>query len=271
MGGAPEPRLHSVGANESGEPGIEPTTDSPEVEANDRRTVVIDVLADSAAAYRDDHAVVAVDVIRASTTAVTALSLGFRCFPVPSLERAVPLAGRLESPLLVGELGGNTPYGFHLTNSPAQLTQVTEQHRPIILLSSSGTGLMFESRKAEAGYVACLRNYTAVARHVADRHRRVAVIGAGTRGEFREEDQLCCAWIADLLVAAGFAAENEDTVEVIERWRGQPAGRIVESRSATYLRDSGQLADLDFILAHVDDVDEVPVMDGEELVHAARG
>lgn len=236
---------------------------------SDTRTVVVDFLADSAARYRDDHAIVAVDVIRATTTAVTALSLGFRCFPVPSLERAVPLAGRLESPLLVGELGGNTPYGFDLTNSPAQLTQVTELERPIILLSSSGTALVFEARTAEAAYVACLRNFTAVARHVATRHGRVAVLGAGTRGEFREEDQLCCAWIAGLLVDAGFDARDEQTEALIDEWRGQPVERIVESRSAVYLRDTGQLADLDFILAHVDDLDEVHRMDGEELVLAA--
>lgn len=234
---------------------------------NEQR-VVIDFLADSAARYRDDHAIVAVDVIRATTTAVTALSLGFRCFPVPSLEHAVPLAGRLDGPLLVGELGGNTPYGFDLTNSPAQVTQVTELQRPIILLSSSGTSLVFESRSAEAAYVACLRNYRAVARHVAARHQRVAVLGAGTRGEFREEDQLCCAWIAELLVDGGFAAANEETTALIDRWRGQPVERIVESRSVAYLRDSGQLADLDFILAHVDDLDEVHLMDGEELVAA---
>jgi 2-phosphosulfolactate phosphatase len=237
----------------------------------ENRSVVIDFLADSAARYRDDHAIVAIDVIRATTTAATALDLGFRCFPVPSLERAVPLAGRLEAPLLVGELGGNTPYGFDLTNSPAQLTQVTERERPIILLSSSGTSLMFEARAAEAAYAACLRNFTAVARHVVGRHRRVAVLGAGTRGEFREEDQLCCAWIADLLVDAGFAAQGEQTVELVHRWRGQPVERIVESRSADYLRDSGQLADLDFILAHVDDLDSVPAMDGEELVLATSG
>jgi 2-phosphosulfolactate phosphatase len=230
------------------------------------KTVVIDFLADSAERYRDDHAIVAIDVIRATTTAVTALSLGFRCFPVPSLEHAVPLAGRLESPLLVGELGGNTPYGFDLTNSPAQMTQVTERERPIILLSSSGTRLIFEARSAPAAYVACLRNYSAVADHVGTSHERVAVIGAGTRGEFREEDQLCCAWIADLLRGQGFAPVGDTTRELIERWRGQPVGRIVESKSADYLRDSGQLADLDFILAHVDDLAEVHAMTDGELL-----
>jgi 2-phosphosulfolactate phosphatase len=176
------------------------------------------------------------------------------------------LAGRLDSPLLVGELGGNTPYGFDLTNSPAQMTQVTELHRPIILLSSSGTRLIFEARSAPAAYVACLRNYTAVAQRVGSLHERVAVIGAGTRGEFREEDQLCCAWIAALLREQGFAPVDEGTSELIERWRGQPVDRIVESRSADYLRDSGQLADLDFILAHVDDLTEVHAMADGELV-----
>ena len=90
------------------------------------RTVAIAFLADSVARYRADHAIVAVDVIRATTTVATAVSLGFRCFPVPSLEHAVPLAAKLDGPLLVGELGGNTPYGFDLTNSPAQLTQLSD-------------------------------------------------------------------------------------------------------------------------------------------------
>lgn len=230
----------------------------------------MDFLADSAASYRANHAIVAVDVIRATTTAATAISLGFRCFPVPSLEHAVPLAGRLERPLLVGELGGNTPYGFDLTNSPAQLTQVTERERPIILLSSSGTRLIFEARTAEAAYVACLRNYRSLAYHIGAQHERVAVIGAGTRGEFREEDQLCCAWIAALLVGQGFTPANESTASMIERWRDQPVERIVESKSVAYLRDSGQVADLDFVLGHVDDLDEVYVMDGDELVRATR-
>lgn len=233
------------------------------------RTVVVDFLADSAGRYRDDCAVVAVDVIRATTTAVTAASLGFRCFPTPSLEVAVPLAARLNSPLLVGELGGNTPYGFDLTNSPAQLTQITEIERPIVLLSSSGTELIWEARTAPGAYVACLRNHTATARHLAATHDAVAVLGAGTRGEFREEDQLCCAWIAGALVERGFEAMNERTSELIERWRGQPAESMMVSRSVTYLRDSGQLADLDFILAHVDDLDEVYALAGDEVVRVA--
>ena len=93
-----------------------------------RKTVVIDCFPERVEAYRNGYALVAVDVIRATTTAVTCVTLGRRCFPVPSLEEAVPLAARLPNPLLVGELGGSMPYGFDLNNGPADLESRTDTH-----------------------------------------------------------------------------------------------------------------------------------------------
>src|SRR5260370_30712968 len=94
-----------------------------------QKTVVIDCFPESLASYQDGYAIVAVDVIRATTTAVTAVALGRKCFPVPSLESAVPLAARLTNPLLVGELGGSIPYVFHFTKYPAGLEAYTYIHR----------------------------------------------------------------------------------------------------------------------------------------------
>jgi len=74
-------------------------------------TVVIDCFPESAKKYRFGYAVVAVDVIRATTTAVTAVSLGWRCFPTPSLEAVGPLAARLDNPLLAGRWAGICPTG----------------------------------------------------------------------------------------------------------------------------------------------------------------
>ena len=85
------------------------------------RSVVIDYLADSIRLYRRGYAVVSIDILRATTTAATAVALGRRCYPVPSIEAALPLAARLSEPLLVGELGGNMPFGFDLTNSPFEV------------------------------------------------------------------------------------------------------------------------------------------------------
>jgi 2-phosphosulfolactate phosphatase len=228
--------------------------------------VAIDFLPESAARYRADHAIVVVDVIRATTTACTAAAIGWRCYPTPSLEAAVPLAARLSNPLLVGELGGNMPYGFDLTNSPAELAARTDVTRPLILLSTSGTQLLWEARTAPGAYAACLRNYSSQVRHLAGRFERVAVLGAGSRGEFRLEDQLCCAWIADGLVARGYEPANEATREIVGRWRGQPVEAFLPSQSVAYLERTNQLRDLDFILAHVDDLEAVFLLEDDRVV-----
>jgi len=229
------------------------------------RRVVIDVFPESAAAHRSTCAIVAVDVIRATTTAVTAAAAGRRCFPVPTMEAALAVAAVLEQPLLAGELGGNMPFGFDLTNSPADVHARGDTRRPLVLLSSSGTTLIHEAAGAEAVYLGCLRNVSALVRHLAGRHPRVAVIGAGTRGEFREEDQACCALVAAGLMDAGYAAEDELTRTVVERWKHRPAGAWLSSKSVDYLRRSDQLRDLEFILAHQDDLEQVHVLEDGEV------
>lgn len=236
-----------------------------------RRTVVIDCFPECLDLYRHGYALVAVDVMRATTTAVTAVALGRRCFPVPSIEAAVPLAARLTNPLLVGELGGSMPYGFDLNNSPAALEHRTDIHRPMIILSTAGTRLVCGAKDSQAMYVACLRNYTAQAAYLIEHHPKVAVIGAGSRGEFRLEDQLCCAWIAELLVKAGYEPENARTISIIEQWSGTSVEVVTESASADYLRKSGQSDDIDYVLDHVDDLDDIYRFErGQVLKHAAE-
>lgn len=222
-----------------------------------RKTVVIDCFPECLDNYADGYAIVAVDIIRSTTTAVTCVALGRSCFPVPSIDAAVPLAARLTNPLLVGELGGNMPYGFDLNNSPADLELRSDTHRPMILLSTSGTRLICGALTSQPMYVASLRNYTAQVAHLATHHPKVAVIGAGARAEFRDEDQLCCAWIAEGLLKLGYTPENRQSVVTVEKWRGSSVGSIIEGASAEYLRSSGQLRDLEYILSHVDDLQDV--------------
>jgi 2-phosphosulfolactate phosphatase len=232
-------------------------------------SVVIDCFPESVPRYAGSHAIVAVDVIRATTTAVTVVAGGRRCFPVSSLEAGERLAARLPGALLIGELGGALPDGFVLGNSPAALAARPDLAGSIILLSSSGTRLMDAAQAGETAYVACFRNARALARQIAGRHGRVAVIGAGSREEFRVEDQICCAWIADELIGRGYRARESATRDLVARWRSAPASACADGRSAAYLRSTGQLEDLDFILAHVDDLDATfTVADGEVLMSA---
>ncbi len=234
-----------------------------------KKKVIIDCFPESALRYRDGYAVVAVDVIRATTTAATAISLGRRVFPVQTTDEAFVLASALQDPLLVGELGGNMPYGFEMTNSPAQIAVRNDVHRPMILVSSSGIQLLLNAVGSEAIYAACFRNMSAVAKHLAGRHDRIAILGAGTRGQFRREDQMGCAWVAERLIQAGYEAENSQTSEYIFLWKGVSPEKVRGGRSAEYLRQSGQEQDLEFILDHIDDLDTVPALVSGELLMAS--
>jgi 2-phosphosulfolactate phosphatase len=232
-----------------------------------KQQVVVDCFPEAAQKYAADVAVVVIDVIRATTTATTSVELGRRCYPVPSIEAALPIAAKLDQPLLVGELGGNMPYGFDVTNSPAEIASRRDVWRPMILLSSSGTQLLHHaSTTRRHTYVACLRNVSATIEHLAGRHDKIAVIGAGTRGEFREEDQFCCARIAAGLAQRGYDLGNLAARDAVARWRGAADDAWVGGNSVEYLRRTGQLRDLDFILAHIDDLDTVSVMANGEVV-----
>jgi 2-phosphosulfolactate phosphatase len=237
--------------------------------ANQRR-VVIESFAGNFGGFEPDYTVVAIDVIRATTMAVTAVLLGRRCFPAASIDAAVDLAKRLDEPLLAGELGGNMPYGFHIDNSPVALAERVDT-RPLVLLSTSGTELICTAAESStAVYVACLRNVTAQAAHLIDRHPRVALIGAGSRGEFREEDQLCCAWIAARLIDAGYESPG-DTARLVERWRYATVTEMLVSNSVRYLQSTGRQRDLEFILQHIDDTDAVfAFTQGEIIRHSCQ-
>jgi 2-phosphosulfolactate phosphatase len=216
----------------------------------------------------EEWTIVGIDVIRATTTAVTAVVAGRRCFPVASLEAALPLAARLNNPLLVGELGGNMPYGFHLQNSPAEMDRRVDLDRPVILLSSSGTALLSAAAARSLTYAACLRNAQAQARRLIESHQRVLLLAGESRGEFREEDRLCCGRIAAALLDAGFAPANVLVQEIAERWGAARDDAFMDGHSVRYLSDTGQLYDAEFVLEHIDDLDTVYEMRDGELVES---
>jgi 2-phosphosulfolactate phosphatase len=136
----------------------------------------------------------------------------------------------------------------------------------MILLSSAGTALICEVAHSVGGYLGCFRNFVATADHMVNRYPRVAVIGAGTRGEFREEDQMCCAWIAERLMESGYRPEDRRTLEIVRRWSGKPVDACLISGSVEYLRRSRQEEDLDFILSHVNDLRSAAMVVNDEVM-----
>src|SRR5205823_5107627 len=155
-----------------------------------RNSVVIASFQEDAEINRDGYAVVAIDVIRATTTAITAVAAGRRCFPVPSVEAALLPERQLPNALLPVEIAG----------------------------------------------------------------------------VLREEDQICCAWLARELIAAGYEPEDERTSAIVDRWSTATVEACLCSKSVDYLRRSGQIRDLDFTLQHVNDLPHVFRMRDGEVV-----
>ena len=77
---------------------------------------------------------------------------------------------------------------------------------------------------------------------------------------------MCCAWIVRALMKAGYAPEDDRTVEMVERWRDAPPDACINGRSAGYLRRSGQIKDLEFILSHINDLDAAYLFKNDEVI-----
>jgi len=104
-----------------------------------RNKFIIDCFQENPEVRRDGYAVVAIDVIRATTTAITAVAGGRRCFPVPTAEAAKLVQRKLVNALMAGEIAGEMAEGFEVNNSPAEISKRRDLERPLVLLSSSGT------------------------------------------------------------------------------------------------------------------------------------
>src|SRR5262249_44151120 len=86
-----------------------------------------------------------------------------------------------------------------------------------------------------------------------------------------EEDQICCAWIGALLARAGYVPQNQTTVDVLDRWARAKATDCLISQSVEFLRRTGQLADLRFILDRIDDLDETFCLQIDQVVTVSPG
>ena len=206
---------------------------------------------------------VAIDVIRATTTAITAVAAGRRCLLAGSPEDARRIAARTGNALLAGEVGGEKPPDFDLQNSPTEVLAVAGIDRPLVLVSTSGVPLMLAAVPLAPVYVASLRNARATASELAGAHRRIAILGADRRGRLRREDALCAARIAGHLAKRGYAPADAVTQHVLRRWGKAPDDALLGGRSEAYLRSSGQIHDLEFVLAHIDDLEEAYVVTPE--------
>ncbi|MGH9322533.1 MAG: 2-phosphosulfolactate phosphatase [Vicinamibacteria bacterium] len=238
--------------------------------ATARRRIVIDSFPESVVRYSGSHAVVCIDVLTASTTLVTSLSETRPTFIAPSRAAAIQIAAGLTGhagqagqasqarPILAGEAAGRPSeilQGFELLDSPSALAKVGANERPLVLHSSAACDLISGAAlEASETYVCGLRNLDATARALASRSRNVAIIGAGYHSEFSCEDQFACAHLAQRLLDLGYALGDPRSMEIVRRWSDADLSFLAWGNSAAALRKAGRAEDVDFVLAHYDDL-----------------
>jgi phosphosulfolactate phosphohydrolase-like enzyme len=216
--------------------------------------VVVDAFPDSAFRHLGRDALVCIDVMLASTTLVTAVAQGRRALVASSPDQACEMAAALDRPLLAGRATGPLASRFELGDSPACLTREGDTSRALVLYSPPGTELIRNADGAPAILLACFRNLLATAANVARHHRDVAVLTAGFHEELSCEDQMAAARIVESLIRHGFQPGDLRTAALARRWSGIDLSLAALGNSAAQLHQGGQGEDVDFILAHTDDL-----------------
>ena len=229
-----------------------------------QRTVAIDSLSESPKRHSDCDAVVIVDVISDASTLVTAVAQRRAVFLAASEPAALSLARRLPNPLLATAEDAGWRTGFELPNSPAALATRIDR-RPLVLACATGAAIADNGGLWPDIYIACFRNLSATARHLAMRYRRVLVLDAAVESDTRCEDQMAAARIARELVMSGFVPEGFGTLQTLERWGQADLSLASWGRSAEDLRRRRRHEDLDFVLSHLDDLDVACQFSGGRL------
>jgi 2-phosphosulfolactate phosphatase len=146
-----------------------------------------------------------IDILRATTTVCAALSHGARAvIPVPSTEEALRLAQTIGSTdvLLAGEKNCERIPGFHLGNSPLEMTEATVRGKTIIVTTSNGTHALLTCQSAGAVYLAAAANLTSAAeraREALQTDQPVLIVCAGRDGAFSLDDAYCAGRLASAI------------------------------------------------------------------------
>jgi 2-phosphosulfolactate phosphatase len=143
-----------------------------------------------------------IDILRATTTMCAALHAGAKAIiPVGSTEEALRLAQTIGSAdvLLAGEKNCARIPGFHLGNSPLEMTEAAVRGKTLIVTTTNGTKALLACQGAADVYLASAANLGVAAekaRECVDRDDGVLILCAGRSGAYSLDDAYCAGRLA---------------------------------------------------------------------------
>jgi 2-phosphosulfolactate phosphatase len=196
-----------------------------------------------------DEAIVLIDTLRASSTVVTALSLGIETIiPVVDDQQAFRLKN--DATVISGEAGGIKIKGYDIGNSPVELIK-TYRESPFSTLVLKTSNFIPLARSLPRAVICSTLNLAAVARYL-DSKNAVIIAAGGKRGI--AEDLGTALALAGLLTGVRLDPRAVQTF-------------IRESAAARHLCSIGFDQDVEFV-ARVNVFDIVPVYDGRLIKKA---
>jgi 2-phosphosulfolactate phosphatase len=155
-----------------------------------------------AAAEVQGRTVFVIDILRATTSLCAALSHGAKAIiPAGSTEEALRLAQTIGSTdvLLAGEKNCVRIPGFHLGNSPLEMTEAAVRGKTLIVTTSNGSRALLACQGAASVFLAAAVNLTAAAeraREAVQADQPVLIVCAGREGAFSLDDAYCAGRLA---------------------------------------------------------------------------
>jgi 2-phosphosulfolactate phosphatase len=144
-----------------------------------------------------------IDILRATTAMCAALHHGAKAIiPVGSTEEALRLAQTIGSAdvLLAGEKNCVRIPGFHLGNSPLEMTEPAVRGKTLIVTTTNGSKALLACQGAASVYAACAANLTMAAekaRESLEKDGDLLVVCAGRGGAFSLDDAYCAGRLVE--------------------------------------------------------------------------
>jgi 2-phosphosulfolactate phosphatase len=196
-----------------------------------------------------------IDILRATTTMCAALSHGAKAIvPVAATEEALRLAQTIGSAdvLLAGERNCVRIPGFHLGNSPLEMTEGSVRGKTIILTTSNGTGALLGCQGAAAVFPAAAVNLTVAAeraREAVESDQPVLIVCAGREGAFSLDDAYCAGRLASAIFGStkphrGLNDAGLASLDLVRRYGARWSRPLAYSKAGRELIKLGFRADV---------------------------
>jgi 2-phosphosulfolactate phosphatase len=196
-----------------------------------------------------------IDILRATTSMCAALSHGAKAIiPVASTEEALRLAQTIGSTdvLLAGEKDCVRIPGFHLGNSPLEMTESGVRGKTIILTTSNGTKALLACQGAGSVYPTAAVNLSAAtdkAREALETDQQILIVCAGREGSFSLDDAYCAGRLAAAILGdrkprRGLNDAGIACLDLVRRYRDNWERPLTYSRAGRELIKQGFRDDL---------------------------